>query len=76
MNLKKDGEKLTGNDEEFMKEIIKFHHKKDEKMKDFECFEVGQHPDYDKTRCFFVVKKDGKKEDFSVAKCIANLEKQ
>ena len=35
LNLKKDGEKLTGNDEEFIKELIKFHEKHDEKMKDF-----------------------------------------
>ena len=44
-------------------------------MKDYEHFEVGVHPDFEKTRCFFVVKKDGAKEDFSVTKCIANLEK-
>lgn len=76
LNLKKDGEKLTGNDEEFMKELIKFHDKGTEKMKNFKGFEVGVHPDYEKTRCFFVLKEDGKKEDFSVSKCIANLEKQ
>jgi hypothetical protein len=75
LNLKKDGEKLAGNDEEFMKELIKFHDKGDDKMKDFEGFEVGVHPDYEKTRCFFVLKKGGAKEDFSVSKCITNLEK-
>ena len=76
LNLKKDGEKLTGNDEEFMKEIIKFHEKEADKMKNFDNFEVGIHPQFEKTRCFFVVKKDGSKEDFSVSKCLANLEKQ
>jgi len=70
LNLKKDGEKLTGNDEDFMKEIIKFHEKNDQKMKNFTHFEVGQHPDFEKTRCFFAVKKDGSKEDFSVQKCL------
>lgn len=75
LNLKKDGEKLTGNDEEFMKEIIKCHEKGDQKMVEFEHFEVGVHPDHEKTRCFFVVKKNGDKVDFSVTKCIANLEK-
>lgn len=59
-----------------MKEIVKFHDKGDEKMKNFDHFEVGVHPDYEKTRCFFVVKKDGTKEDFSVSKCISNLEKK
>lgn len=59
-----------------MKEIIKCHDKGDAKMKEFSHFEVGVHPDYEKTRCFFVCKKNGDKEDFSVTKCIANLEKQ
>lgn len=76
LNLKKDGEKLEGNDEEFLKELIAFHDKKDQKMKDFDHFEVNVHPSYDKTRCFFVVRKDGSKEDFSVTKCIQVLENQ
>ena len=29
LNLKKDGERLEGNDEEFMKEIVSFHDKKE-----------------------------------------------
>lgn len=74
LNLKKDGEKLTGNDEAFMKDIIEFHARHEQKMKDFESFEVGPHPEFEKTRCFFVVKKDGTKEDFSVSKCILALE--
>jgi len=76
LNLKKDGEKLAGNDEEFIKELVKFHEKHEQKMKDFESFEAGEHPDYEKTRCFFIVRKDGSKEDFSISKCIYNLEKQ
>jgi hypothetical protein len=76
LNLKKDGESLTGNDEEFIKELLKFHEKHDAKMKDFDHFEAGEHPSYEKTRCFFVVRKDGSKEDFSISKCIFTLEKQ
>jgi len=74
LNIKKDGEKLDGADQEFMKEIIKFHDRYEEKNKDFESFEVGPHPTFEKTRCFFVKKTDGTKEDFSVSKCIRNLE--
>jgi len=74
LNLKKDGEKLAGNEEEFMKQIIKQHDRHADKMKNFADFEVGQHPDHEKTRCFFVVRKDGEREDFSVSKCIRNLE--
>lgn len=74
LNIRRDGEKLDEADEAFMKEIIRHHHTYDSKFKDFDKFEVGIHPDFNKTRCFFVVKKDGTKEDFSVSKCINNLE--
>lgn len=74
LNLKKDGETLEKADEDFMKEILKFHEKTEAKMENFDHFEVGCHPEFTKTRCFFVVKKDGSKEDFSVSKCINNLE--
>ena len=70
LNLMKDGETLEKADADFMQEILKFHEKHEDKMKNFDHFEVGVHPEFNKTRCFFVVKKDGKKEDFSVSKCI------
>jgi hypothetical protein len=76
LNLKKDGERLDGNDAEFIKELLSFHEKSEAKLKDVEGFEVNTHPNFDKTRCFFVVRKDGSKEDFSVTRCIMNLEKQ
>jgi len=41
LNLKKDGEKITGNDEEFMKELVQKHDKAEQKMKDFDHFEVN-----------------------------------
>lgn len=70
LNNMKDGEKLNENDTDFMNEILKFHDKFEQKNKDKTHFEVGPHPDFPKTRCFFSVKKDGSKEDFSVSKCI------
>lgn len=70
LNIVKDGEKITGHDSEFLKELLELHEKKEQKMRDFDHFEVGVHPQYEKTRCFFVVRKDGSKEDFSVTKCI------
>jgi hypothetical protein len=72
--LKKDGETLEQADADFMIEILKFHSNTAEKMKDYDHFEVGCHPEFVKTRCFFVVNKAGNKEDFSVSKCIFNLE--
>jgi hypothetical protein len=70
LNIKRDGETLDAPDEEFMKEILRHHSKFEAKMVDFASFEVGPHPEFVKTRCFFVVRKDGTKEDFSVSKCI------
>ena len=70
LNIVKDGEKITGHDSEFLKELLELHEKKEQKMRDFDHFEVGVHPQYEKTRCFIVVRKDGSKEDFSVTKCI------
>ena len=32
-----------------------------------------EHPD---TRCFYIVRNDGTREDFSAVKCIENLEKK
>lgn len=74
LNLKKDGESLTGNDADFIKELLQLHDKGEEKLRDLDHFEVGEHPDFAKTRCFFVVRKDGAKEDFSISKCITKLE--
>jgi hypothetical protein len=76
LNLKKDGEKLTGNDSDFIKELLELHDKGADKLRDFEHFEVGEHPEYAKTRCFFVSRKDGSKEDFSISKCLLKLEQQ
>jgi hypothetical protein len=76
LNMRKDGERVVSNDEQFLKELLEFHEKGGDKLKDFDHFEVGQHPDYEKTRCFFVVKKNGSKVDFSISKCMQNLEKK
>ena len=74
--MKKDGESLSGNDADFIKELLAFHEKGPAKSKDLDHFEVGEHPDFAKTRCFFVVRKDGSKEDFSISKCITKLDQQ
>ena len=44
LNLKRDGDQLTGNDEAFVKEIISFHERSEEKLSNFDHFEVGTHP--------------------------------
>jgi len=74
LNMYKDDEELKKNDADFIGDVFKFHEKYAEKSKNFDHFIVGVHPDYSKTRCFFLVKKDGAREDFSVSKCIMKLE--
>jgi hypothetical protein len=50
MNIKEDGQKLEGYEEEFMKEIIKHHDKHEQKMESFTHFTVDAHPNYENTR--------------------------
>lgn len=50
MNIKEDGQKLEGYEEEFLKEIIKYHEKHEQKMAEFSHFIVDEHPSYQNTR--------------------------
>lgn len=74
LNMYKDDEKLKPADGDFIGDLFKFHEKHAEKSKNFDHFIVGIHPQFDKTRCFFIVKKDGSREDFSMSKCVGRLE--
>lgn len=40
---------------------------------DTKSFAVDKHPDYSETRCFFVIKQSGDREDFSMHKCLGKL---
>ena len=73
LNETKDGEKIEGKNEEFLKNIFKYHHNYEDKNKDFDYFTTGKPKDFNFSRCFFVVKKNGQKEDFSIQKCIETL---
>lgn len=71
----------TGNDEEIkepyhtmLKELLQYHEKAEQKLSDLKYFTVGINPVYKDTRCFFIVRNDGSKEDFSMMKCLLNLE--
>jgi hypothetical protein len=54
-------------------ELLKHHEKAEEKLKDLKDFTVGLHPEFKETRCFFVIKEDGSKDDFSFHKCLNQL---
>lgn len=59
--------------ETMLKELLKHHEKGEKKLDNFDHFTVDIHPEFKETRCFFIVRKDGSKEDFSAKKCIANI---
>jgi len=74
LNMYKDDEKLKQADTDFIQDIFKFHENYQTKSKEFDHFIVGIHPEFIKTRCFFIVRKDGTRDDFSVSKCVMRLE--
>lgn len=57
-----------------MKFVLSNHSRHEEKSKDLSYFIVDAHPEFNATRCFFVVRSDESKEDFSMSKCIENME--
>lgn len=54
---------------------MKFHEKAEQKLKDLKEVVVDINTEHPDTRCFYLVKNDGSREDFSVVKCIDKLEK-
>lgn len=71
-----DDDVIGENDHKLLMELLKYHDSYDEKVKDIKHFTVGQHPLYKQTRCFFVVRNDGTREDFSSTKCVENIQKK
>jgi len=65
-----DNEPLKELDLKFVEDILKFHPKYDEKIKDMKFISVGKHSKYTNTRCFYIVKNNDLNEDFSIQKCI------
>jgi len=70
LNQSKDGEILGESEKKFMIDLLKYHYKAEEKLKDLEDISVGIHPVYPDTRCFMIIRNNGTKEDFSISKCI------
>jgi len=76
LNLKKNGDKLDDSEKKFMIDLLKFHHNSAEKIKDLKEIIVDNHPSFANTRCFIIVKNDGSKVDFSVAKCVDGIKEK
>ena len=62
-------------EENQVKELLSYHDNSEAKLKDLKHFVVDVHPKYMDTRCLFAVKTDNSREDFSVVKCIDNIER-
>lgn len=52
-----------------MKDVLQFHENALAKLENFDHFVVGFSEKFPDTKCFWIVKKDGAKEDFSYVKC-------
>merc|ERR1711972_1180180 len=75
INSRSDGESLKpeGSDFKLIKGLLGFHPKGEEKSKDMVGIKV-QKSTQGESRCFFMVKQDGKEEDFSAKKCLDAVE--
>lgn len=71
-----DFEPIPEPDHSHLLELLKYHDNYENKVKDLKHFTAGPHPEYKATRCFFVVRNDGSKEDFSSTKCLDNIKKK
>lgn len=69
-----NGQKIIAPYHDLLKELLANHDKGEQKLESLSHFTVDVHPEYKDTRCFFAVKNDNSKEDFSAVKCLANFE--
>ena len=73
LNEIKDNEKIIGKNKEFIEDILKYHHNYNEKIKIIDYITVCKHDNSNYNRCFYIIKKNGEKVDFSIKKSINNL---
>lgn len=66
----RNGGEIDDKNSRLLKELLKYHEKSEEKLKECKSFSVDFHPVYKQTRCFFIVREDGTREDFSLHKCL------
>jgi len=75
LNSRSDGEQLKpdGSDYKLIKALLSFHPKGDTKSKGMVGIKVAKSSQGD-SRCFWMIKDDGKEEDFSAQKCLGAVE--
>ena len=69
----RNNESLGQKDKELVQALLAHHHNSSEKLKDLASITVDMNPKYPSTRCFFIVKENGDRDDFSFHKCIENF---
>jgi len=72
LSTTKDWEKIQSPDDLFILDLLKHHKNHESKTNNIDYITAGK-SEHDYSRCFFVMKKDGSKEDFSIEKCINEL---
>eukprot|EP01016_Furgasonia_blochmanni_P004456 TRINITY_DN11732_c0_g2_i7.p1 TRINITY_DN11732_c0_g2~~TRINITY_DN11732_c0_g2_i7.p1 ORF type:complete len:463 (-),score=172.26 TRINITY_DN11732_c0_g2_i7:111-1499(-) len=70
INKTPNGESVRQKDHDLLAAILKYHDHGDKKLANLKSFTVDVHPEHPTSRCFFAVKEDGSKEDFSLQKCL------
>eukprot|EP00930_Biecheleria_cincta_P054221 TRINITY_DN401_c0_g1_i1.p1 TRINITY_DN401_c0_g1~~TRINITY_DN401_c0_g1_i1.p1 ORF type:complete len:455 (+),score=137.89 TRINITY_DN401_c0_g1_i1:55-1365(+) len=75
LNARSDGEQLKpdGSDFKLIKSLLQFHPAGDAKSKGLVGIKVAKSQQGD-SRCFYMIKEDGKEEDFSAKKCLDAVE--
>ena len=69
----KNGSDIPEDGKNLLSALLKYHKNSEAKLENLKAFTVDFHPEFSSTRCFFIVREDGTKEDFSYHKCIHNL---
>lgn len=72
----KDNDKIEGKDYDFVMDVLKYHHNYEDKVKDLDYITTGKPDKFSNSRCYFIVKKNGEKIDFSIQKCIDCIEEK
>jgi hypothetical protein len=68
----KNGDEIAEKGAALLRGLLAHHPKGEQKLEKLKSFTVDFHPQYKTTRCFFLVREDGEKEDFSYHKCVHN----